>query len=151
APWAGSCSRLWSPASPFLHLASLIPGQHAGHDAGYPREEPGAGKPHARICEGESRMAELLDHDRRRQPGKTIHVVLNKLSTESRFSAKASGRCCKRSALPGVTIDIRGRGAWPPPGTAVILMKQASPGQSKGSPKGVPLLLGRFLQRSELC
>ena len=29
----------------------------------YPREEPGAGKPHARICEGESRMAELLDHD----------------------------------------------------------------------------------------
>ncbi|GLR77450.1 hypothetical protein GCM10007856_01180 [Azospirillum oryzae] len=28
---------------------------------GYPREEPGAGKPHARICEGESQMAELLD------------------------------------------------------------------------------------------
>ena len=25
------------------------------------REEPGAGKPHARICEGESLMAELLD------------------------------------------------------------------------------------------
>jgi hypothetical protein len=24
-------------------------------------EEPGAGKPHARICEGESQMAELLD------------------------------------------------------------------------------------------
>jgi molybdate transport system substrate-binding protein len=24
---------------------------------------PGAGKPHARICEGESRMAELLDHN----------------------------------------------------------------------------------------
>ena len=29
------------------------------------REEPGAGKPHARICEGESQMAELLDRDRR--------------------------------------------------------------------------------------
>ena len=28
------------------------------------REEPGAGKPHARICEGESQMAELLDRDR---------------------------------------------------------------------------------------
>ena len=28
-----------------------------------PREEPGAGKLHARICEGESRMAELLDRD----------------------------------------------------------------------------------------
>jgi hypothetical protein len=26
-------------------------------------EDPGAGKPPARICEGESRMAELLDHD----------------------------------------------------------------------------------------
>jgi hypothetical protein len=25
------------------------------------QEEPSAGKPHARICEGESRMAELLD------------------------------------------------------------------------------------------
>ncbi len=35
------------------------------HNAGYLREEPGAGKPHARICEGESQMAELLDHDLR--------------------------------------------------------------------------------------
>jgi len=26
------------------------------------QEEPSAGNPHARICEGESRMAELLDH-----------------------------------------------------------------------------------------
>ena len=33
-------------------------------DLGYPREEPYAGKPHVRICEGESRMAELLDHPR---------------------------------------------------------------------------------------
>jgi len=31
------------------------------HDASYPREEPGAGNLHARIREGESRMAELLD------------------------------------------------------------------------------------------
>jgi len=30
------------------------------------QEEPSAGKPHARICEGESRMAELLDHPLRR-------------------------------------------------------------------------------------
>jgi len=29
---------------------------------GQPEEEPSAGKPHARICEGASRMAELLDH-----------------------------------------------------------------------------------------
>jgi hypothetical protein len=33
------------------------------HNAGYLREEPGAGKPHAQICEGESRIAELLDQD----------------------------------------------------------------------------------------
>ncbi len=30
------------------------------------QEEPSAGKPHARICEGESRMAELLDQPRPR-------------------------------------------------------------------------------------
>jgi hypothetical protein len=33
-------------------------------DLGYPWEEPYAGKPHVRICEGKSRMAELLDHPR---------------------------------------------------------------------------------------
>ena len=38
-------------------------GRRRGYDAGYSREEPGAGKPPARICEGKSRMAELLDHD----------------------------------------------------------------------------------------
>ena len=31
------------------------------------QEEPSAGKPHARICEGESRMAELLDHSQGRR------------------------------------------------------------------------------------
>ncbi len=41
---------------------SLTPGRPKRHAAGYPREEPSAGKPHARNCEGESRMAELLDH-----------------------------------------------------------------------------------------
>jgi hypothetical protein len=30
-------------------------------DASHPWEAPGAGKLHARICEGKSRMAELLD------------------------------------------------------------------------------------------
>ena len=39
---------------PSRRLGSLIPGLHARHDAGYFREEPGAGKPHARICEGEA-------------------------------------------------------------------------------------------------
>ncbi len=39
---------------PLRHRTLLIP------DSGYLQEEPGAGKLHARICEGESRMAELL-------------------------------------------------------------------------------------------
>lgn len=42
-------------------------GRRRGHVAGYPQEESDAGKPPARICEGESRMAELLDHDWRVQ------------------------------------------------------------------------------------
>ena len=44
------------------HCLGLSPGRGVRHDAAYLREEPGAGKPHARICEGESQMAELLDH-----------------------------------------------------------------------------------------
>lgn len=36
---------------------------------GHPVDEPSAGKPHARISEGESRMAEVLDHDRASHTG----------------------------------------------------------------------------------
>src|SRR5271166_1699284 len=52
-------------SSAFLYhgLGSLTLGRPGRHDAGLPREEPGGGKPHARICEGESRMVELLDHN----------------------------------------------------------------------------------------
>ena len=39
---------------PLPNLGSRIHGRHVQHDAGYLREEPGAGKPHARICEGEA-------------------------------------------------------------------------------------------------
>ena len=46
---------------PCPDLGSPIPGRPEWPDAGDSREEPGAGKPHARICEGESRMAELFD------------------------------------------------------------------------------------------
>ena len=42
-------------ASPCPSLGSHILGHHARHDAGYFREEPGAGKPPARICEGEAK------------------------------------------------------------------------------------------------
>jgi hypothetical protein len=31
------------------------------YSIGYLQDEPDAGKPHVRICEGKSRMAELLD------------------------------------------------------------------------------------------
>ena len=47
---------------PLPTLGSLIPGRQRGMTRVTSREEPGAGKPPARICEGESRMAELLDH-----------------------------------------------------------------------------------------
>ena len=59
----GTASKRCSSAFHCHCLGSLILGQRLRHDAGYPREEPGAGKPHARICVGGSRMAELLDHD----------------------------------------------------------------------------------------
>jgi hypothetical protein len=41
---------------------SIIQGGAAQHNASLSWEEPVAGNPHARTCEGESRMAELLDH-----------------------------------------------------------------------------------------
>ncbi len=41
--------------------------------SGYLQEEPSAGKPHARICEGESRMAELLDHPPTRRSSVSTH------------------------------------------------------------------------------
>lgn len=40
------------PLRLFWHAAQ--PGRQGGPDAGDFREEPGAGKPHARICEGEA-------------------------------------------------------------------------------------------------
>jgi hypothetical protein len=42
-------------ACPCHNLGSLIPGHHERPNAGNFREEPGAGKPHARICEGEAK------------------------------------------------------------------------------------------------
>jgi hypothetical protein len=60
----GTLPKRVEPSAFLSHrLGSLILGRRGRHDAGYPREEPGAGKPHARIREGESRMAELLDHN----------------------------------------------------------------------------------------
>ena len=59
---AVSKNKLNDAMAPFQHHASLIPGRPMQHDASYPWEEPGAGNPHARIREGERRMAELLDH-----------------------------------------------------------------------------------------
>jgi len=47
-------------------------------DLGYHEKEPSAGKPHARICEGESRIAELLDHLASKIP--TLTIMASNLS-----------------------------------------------------------------------
>lgn len=62
----GSASDVAAPsrlASVCPFHASLALGRRREYDADYSREEPGPGKPHARICDSESRMAELLEHD----------------------------------------------------------------------------------------
>ena len=48
--------------SPFRRHDSRTRARNGEPNRGHLREEPYAGKPHVRICEGESRMAELLDH-----------------------------------------------------------------------------------------
>src|SRR5207248_11517547 len=78
--WIGIASKRCSNASLCLNRESLTRGRRAWHDAGYPREEPGAGKLHARICEGESRMAELLDRDRGGSGGIVMKRSLNQAS-----------------------------------------------------------------------
>ncbi|WP_354211575.1 MULTISPECIES: transposase [unclassified Bradyrhizobium] len=52
---AGRSSRPSRHASVCPFHASLALGRRRGYDAGYLREEPGAGKPPARICEGEAK------------------------------------------------------------------------------------------------
>src|SRR5213594_841590 len=54
-------TRCWL-ASRFLLLESLTRARSLWPASGNLREEPSAGKPLARICGGESRMAELPDH-----------------------------------------------------------------------------------------
>src|SRR5712692_11477074 len=56
--------RCWH-ASPCLRPASLTRARFPWPALGNLREEPSAGKPHARIRGGESRMAELPDHPRK--------------------------------------------------------------------------------------
>ena len=43
-------------------------------DAGHPREEPGAGKPHARICEGEAEWPSYSTIPRRRSSYVTVRA-----------------------------------------------------------------------------
>jgi len=59
--WRGVGSNGSSNSFPYPNLGSLIPGRLSLVALGNLQEEPSAGNPHARICEGESRMAELLD------------------------------------------------------------------------------------------
>lgn len=55
---SGLCPR----AGPCPSLEARTPGHQARHDVVNVREEPGPGKPLTWICNGESRMAELVDH-----------------------------------------------------------------------------------------
>ena len=73
-----------SNASPFLVRKSLILSYHVLADLGYLWEEPYAGKPHVRICEGESRMAELLDHARMLPPETDAMSVTSRSAPASR-------------------------------------------------------------------
>ena len=52
----------YSKGSPYPVLASLILARWPLAESIELQEEPSAGKPHARICEGKSRMASVLDH-----------------------------------------------------------------------------------------
>ena len=47
--------------------------------SGYLQEEPDAGKPPVRICEGESRMAELLDFKNYQQRGKRHEILYTEI------------------------------------------------------------------------
>ncbi len=49
------------PREPSQRHESLTRARSGGPNRGHLREEPYEGKPHVRICEGESRTAELLD------------------------------------------------------------------------------------------
>ena len=59
-PW--DAFRLWLSVSLCPLLESLILARRERVLRGYLREGPYAGMPHVWICEGESQMAELLDH-----------------------------------------------------------------------------------------
>ena len=66
---------------------SLTPPDHVQADLGYLWEEPYAGKPHVRICEGESQMAELLDHHRLLPPSQITMTFPRRCRSRSRRNA----------------------------------------------------------------
>ena len=74
------------------------------HDASYPREEPGAGNLHARIREGESRMAELLDQFPRKKVGRTeLEEDSDRWSLENSGSeTRTTGKKARRLPPPSV-------------------------------------------------
>ncbi|WP_292327511.1 hypothetical protein, partial [Mesorhizobium sp.] len=72
------------------------------------REEPGAGNPPARICEGESRMAELLDHDPTVDTapfGLTVRRMIDSTAVLRNFNLKY-GLLLHIRALPRSTASL---------------------------------------------
>ena len=66
--WPGAASSNCLNAFLCLALVSPTPGRWSPAESIEPQEEPRAGNLHARICEGKSRMAALLDHSLFRLP-----------------------------------------------------------------------------------
>lgn len=62
----GTAIATCSSVSPSPRPASLTRARSSELNRGALREEPYAGKPHVRICEGKNRMAKILDHTRLR-------------------------------------------------------------------------------------
>ena len=124
------------------------------HDASYPREEPGAGNLHARIREGESRMAELLDQFPRKKVGRTeLEEDSDRWSLENSGSeTRTTGKKARRLPPPSVAaITVVARKLYRdnqsnPPNIVVAeqLIRQQLPGATRK-------LIMDVLKSSEFC
>ena len=103
-------------------LGSHTLGHHARHDAGYFREEPGAGKPPARICEGEAKWpsystttwrnlsersavqisAQCIDHPKENARTATEQIDVSSTKTSNSRAIESPVRSAKaKCAQPG--------------------------------------------------
>jgi hypothetical protein len=100
---------------------SLTPWRPMRSDLGYREEEPSAGKPHARLREGESRMAELLDRFLRVRRDRVLDWIRR---GELRAIDVSDGGKRPRYRITSTDLEqfLRGREASPQP-----LMKRRAP------------------------